>query len=127
LLLLENITMNSFLLSMSPNKLAVHILIKDEQNGQFSARILGLPEYQVLSCDRTSAINELEQKLANALSGSEVVALEVEISKPEHPWQQFAGQYKDSELFEAVLENIASNRHRLSQQITWDEAEEVTK
>jgi hypothetical protein len=107
------------------NKLALNVLLKDEQNGQVSAWVLGLPEYKVVSRDRASAMVELEQKLASALSGSEVITLEVEVSKPEHPWEQFAGLYKDSELFEVVLENIADNRHRLNQQMPEDEAEEV--
>jgi hypothetical protein len=97
-------------------KLALNILIKDEQDGQVSATVLGLPEYRVLRSDRTSAIAELQQKLAHALSEGEVMALEVEIPKPEHPWQRFAGMYQASELFESVLENIATQRQLFNEQ-----------
>jgi hypothetical protein len=105
-------------------KLALNILIKDEQDGQVSATVLGLPEYRVLRSDRTSAIAELQQKLAHALSEGEVMALEVEIPKPEHPWQRFAGMYQDSELFESVLENIATQRQLFNEQTA--QAEDTT-
>jgi hypothetical protein len=97
-------------------KLALNILIKDEQDGQVNATVLGLPEYRVLRSDRTSAITELEQKLARTLSEGEVIALEVEIPKPEHPWQKFAGMYQDSELTESVLDNIDTQRQLLNEQ-----------
>lgn len=108
---------------MQTHKLTVNVLIKDDRNGRVSAWVLDLPEYKVVSCDRESAIAQLQQKLANALSGSEIVTLEVDLSKPEHPWKQFAGMFGDSELFEAVLENIAANRHYLNRQVAEDESE----
>ncbi|NJK29100.1 MAG: hypothetical protein HC940_02575 [Acaryochloris sp. SU_5_25] len=112
---------------MQTNKLAVNILIKEEQDDQVSALVLGLPECRVVSRDRTSAIAELEQKLTDTLSGGEVVALEVEIPTPEHPWQKFAGIYRDSVLFEAVLENIATNRRLLNEKrVVSDEVQEPT-
>lgn len=50
---------------------------------------------------------------------------ETEILKQEHPWLKFAGMYKDSELFESVLENIAENRRKLDEQVaTEDESAE---
>jgi hypothetical protein len=108
------------------HKLALNILIKDEQDGQFSATVLGLPEYRVLKSDRTAAISELEKKLAHALSEGEVMALEIEIPQPEHPWQKFAGMYQDSELFESVLENIATHRKQLNEQVVNDRTEDAT-
>jgi hypothetical protein len=107
-------------------KLALNILVKDEQDGQVSATVLGLPEYRVLRSDRTSAIAELEQKLARVLSEGEVMALEVEIPKPEHPWQKFAGIYQDSELFESVLENIDTQQQFLNEQTANAQAEDAT-
>ena len=100
--------------------LAVNVLVKDEQGGMVSAMVLGLPEYRVVSIDRPSAIAELEKLLAETLSGTELVKLEVEIPKRDHPWQRFAGIYKDSNLFESVLESIAVNRLDLNVRISHD-------
>ena len=91
--------MNIQTLSTKADKLAVNVLIKNEQGGNVSAMVLGRPEYRVLSSDRPSAITKLEKLLTDTLSSGEVVLLELEIPKPDHPWQKFAGIYKDSELY----------------------------
>jgi hypothetical protein len=119
--------MNTQTISAQTNKLAVNVVLKNEQDGKVSAMVLGLPKYRVVSSDRASAIAELEQLLAETLADAEVVSLEVEISsKPEHPWRKFAGMYKDSELFESVLANIEANRRELNAQIAQEEEEEAT-
>lgn len=53
-------------------------------------------------------------------SGNEVVSLELEIPKREHPWRKFVGIYKDSQLFESVLTNIESHRRELDLQTATD-------
>ncbi len=123
--------MNIQTISAQTNKLAVNVVLKNEQDGKVSAMVLGLPKYRVVSSDRASAIAELEQLLAETLADTEVVSLEVEIPpKQAHPLRKFAGMYKDSELFESVLANIEANRRELDAQIAQnyvEEAEEATE
>jgi hypothetical protein len=97
--------MNAKLLN-GQTELSINVLVKNEKDGKVSARVLGLYEYSVTSSDRHSAISELDRLITANLSGNEVVSLELEIPKREHPWRKFAGIYKDSQLFESVLTNI---------------------
>jgi hypothetical protein len=102
------------------SRLAINVLVRNEKDGKVSARALGLPEYSVISSDRHAAISELDRLIAENLSGSEIISLEIKIPKPEHPWQKFAGIYKDSDLFNSVLTNIEANRHQLNSQVSKD-------
>jgi hypothetical protein len=120
--------MNTQTTSVQNSKLTVNVLVKIEQGDKVSATVLGLPEYRVVSSDRSSAIAKLEKLLAETLSDSELVSLEVEMpSKQEHPWRKFAGMYKDSELFESVLANIEANRRELNTKMANNYDEESTK
>jgi len=105
-------------------KLSINVLVKNEKDGRVSARVLGLPEYSVTSSDRKSAISELDRLITANLSENEVVSLELEIPKREHPWQKFAGIYKNNQLFDSVLTNIESHRHALDSQTAIDYQEE---
>ena len=105
-------------------KLSINVLVKHEKDGRVSARVLGLPEYSVTSSDRKSAISELDRLITANLSENEVVSLELEIPKREHPWQKFAGIYKNSQLFDSVLTNIESHRRELDSQTAIDYQEE---
>ena len=97
-------------------RLAINVLIKNEKNGKVSARVLGLPEYSVVSSDRNSAISELDKLITENLSGNEVISLELEIPNREHPWRKFAGMHQNSHLFDSVITNIEANRHELNTQ-----------
>jgi len=107
--------MNAKLLN-GQTRLAINVLVKNEKNGKVSARVLGLPEYSVVSSDRNSAILELDKLITENLSGNEVISLELEIPNREHPWRKFAGMYQNSHLFDSVLTNIEANRHELNAQ-----------
>ena len=107
--------MNAKLLN-GQTRLAINVLVKNEKNGKVSARVLGLPEYSVVSSDRNSAISELDKLITENLSGNEVISLELEIPNHEHPWRKFAGMYQNSHLFDSVLTNIEANRHELNAQ-----------
>jgi len=105
-------------------KLSINVLVKNEKDGKVSARVLGSPEYSVISSDRHSAILELDRLITTNLLENEVVSLELEIPKREHPWRRFAGIYKNSQLFDSVLANIESHRCELDSQTTVDYQEE---
>jgi hypothetical protein len=55
---------------------------------------------------------------------TEIVSLEMEIPKHEHPWQKFAGIYKDSYRLASVLSNIEANRRELNSQVCNDYEQE---
>lgn len=105
-------------------RLAINVLVRNEKDGKVSARALGLPEYSVISSDRHTAISELDRLIAENLSGSEIISLEIKIPRHEHPWQKFAGMYKNSDLFDSMLTNIEANRHQLNSQVPNDHQEE---
>lgn len=106
------------------SRLAINVLVRNEKDGKVSARALGLPEYSVISSDRHTAISELDRLITENLSGSEIISLEIKVPRPEHPWQKFAGIYKDSDLFDSVLTNIEANRHQLNSQVPSDHPKE---
>jgi hypothetical protein len=89
---------------------AIKILVKNEQDGLVSAIALGLPEYRAIATDRATAIANLQQLLAVALTDSEVISVEIEISQKTNPWLQMAGKYKADPQFDAMLEAIAEYR-----------------
>jgi hypothetical protein len=107
--------MTSEIISLSTKTLAVTVLVKPEPEGKTSASILGLPHYRAVGDDRASVLAELQSLLAEELQNGEVVTLDVQLPGT-HPWTEFAGMYKDSELFESVLEHIQSLRQELNQQ-----------
>lgn len=47
---------------------------------------------------------------------TEIVSLESELPKPEHPWMKFAGMFKDDPDFEEVLADIATYRNELDEE-----------
>ncbi|MFM6255250.1 MAG: hypothetical protein ACKPFK_30180, partial [Dolichospermum sp.] len=47
----------------------------------------------------------------------EIVTLEIEPAKTEHPWLKFAGMHKDNPLFEEVIASIEEERNALDLQI----------
>jgi hypothetical protein len=91
-------------------KSTVNVLIKNEANGKVSAMVLGLPEYYVESSDRQSALTDLQKLITARPTGVEVISLEIEILKPENPWLQFAGVFKDDPDFDRMQEDIAEYR-----------------
>ena len=47
------------------------------------------------------------------MQNTEIVSLEIDLPKLEHPWMKFAGMFKDDPEFEEVLADIAAYRHEL--------------
>jgi len=44
------------------------------------------------------------------LSKTEIVKMEIELPKPEHPWKKFAGMFKEDPDFDDVLADIEAFR-----------------
>jgi hypothetical protein len=99
------------------SKTQVNVLFKQENSGQVSAMILGLPEYRVEGNDRKSALVKLQELLAKKLEKSEIVSLEIGQIEPEHPWMKFAGIFKEDPDFDTMLEEIEILRRERNQEL----------
>jgi hypothetical protein len=91
-------------LSTIAPKLTYDVLIENQEDGTVKATLLSLPECQGLGANKEEALNNLIQLFqARKL---EIVTLEIEPDKTEHPWLKFAGMHKDNPLFGEILEDI---------------------
>ena len=59
---------------------------------------------------------QLRKLLTARLQTTEIVSLEIDLPKPEHPWMKFAGMFKDDPDFEEVLADIAAYRYELDRE-----------
>ena len=82
------------------------------------ATLLSLPECQGLGANKEEALNNLIQ-LFQARK-PEIVTLEIEPDKTEHPWLKFSGMHKDNPLFGETLEYIKNEGN------AWDVLEALT-
>ncbi len=113
---IEKIYMNlSFLTSPPRNqpKLTYYVLIENEQDGKVSATVIGLSDCKATGATREEAIATLRQRLNERLAKAEIVSLEIEPPKIEHPWMKFAGMFKDDPQFDEMLEYIEAYRREL--------------
>lgn len=92
------------------NKLNYSVIIEEIKAGLYSATLWGLPDCKVTGATREEALTNVRQVLTARLEKAEIVSLEMEIPKPEHPWMKFAGKYKDDPYFDEMLEDIKALR-----------------
>lgn len=93
-------------LSTIAPKLTYDVLIENQEDGTIKATLLSLPEFQALGENKEEALNNLIQLFQ--VRKPEIVTLEMEPVKTEHPWMKFVGMHKDNPLFtEAVDEGNA--------------------
>ena len=102
-------------LSTIAPKLTYDVLIENQADGTVKATLLSLPECQGLGANKEEALNNLIQ-LFQARK-PEIVTLEIEPDKTEHPWLKFAGMHKDNPLFEEVIASMEEERNALDSQI----------
>ncbi|MBE9231468.1 hypothetical protein IQ231_07145 [Cuspidothrix issatschenkoi LEGE 03284] len=99
-------------------KLTYDVLIENQEDGTVKATLLSLPECQGLGANKEEALNNLIQ-LFQARK-PEIVTLEIEPDKTEHPWLKFAGMHKGNPLFTESLEDIENEGN------AWDVLEALT-
>jgi len=92
------------------------VLIEHQVEGEVSATVLGWQNCQARGSTKAEALKQLRKLLTARLQNTEIVSLEIDLPKPEHPWMKFAGMFKDDPDFEAVLADIATYRHELDQE-----------
>ncbi|QJB43345.1 type II toxin-antitoxin system HicB family antitoxin [Dolichospermum flos-aquae] len=105
-------------LSTIAPKLTYDVLIENQEDGTVKATLLSLPECQGLGANKEEALNNLIQ-LFQARK-PEIVTLEIEPDKTEHPWLKFSGMHKDNPLFTESLEDIKNEGN------AWDVLEALT-
>ncbi|MEB3179078.1 MAG: type II toxin-antitoxin system HicB family antitoxin [Nostocaceae cyanobacterium] len=91
------------------NKFTYPVLIQELEDG-YKATVLGLPNCESIAETREAALTNLQQVLTEFLAKADIVSLEIELPKREHPWMKFAGIFKDDPLFNDMLEDIAAYR-----------------
>ena len=105
-------------LSTVAPKSTYDVLIENQEDGTVKATLLSLPECQGLGANKEEALNNLIQ-LFQARK-PEIVTLEIEPVKTEHPWLKFAVMHKDNPLFSETLEDIEAEGN------AWDVLETLT-
>ncbi|AFZ57230.1 hypothetical protein ACOWPH_02700 [Anabaena sp. PCC 7938] len=105
-------------LSTIAPKLTYDVLIENQEDGTVKATLLSLPEFQGLGATKEEALNNLIQ-LFQARK-PEIVTLEIEAPKIEHPWIKFAGMHKDNPFFTEAIEYIEDEGN------AWDVLEALT-
>jgi len=98
-------------LSTIAPKLTYDVLIESQEDGTVKATLLSLPECQGFGANKEEALNNLIQ-LFQARK-PEIVTLDIEPTKTEHPWMKFAGMFEDDPHFDEVQEYIAKYRCEL--------------
>jgi predicted RNase H-like HicB family nuclease len=105
-----NLTVKTYPNNTAP-KLTYDVLIENQQDGGVSATVLGLPDFKGSGVTKEEALKKLIQLLQERKP--EIVTLEIELPKTEHPWMKFAGMHKDNPLFAEVLEYIEAERSQI--------------
>ncbi len=95
------------------------VLIEHKIEGGVTATVLGWQDCQAQGSTKAEALDKLHQLLTTRLQNTEIVSLEIDLAKPEHPWMKFAGMFKDDPDFEELLADIAVYRHELDEK--WEE------
>ncbi len=91
-------------------KLNYSVLIEEVKLGLYSATVWGLPDCKAVGVTREESLKNVRQLLTAYLEKAEIVSLEIELTKPEHPWMKFAGKYKDDPYFDEMLADIEALR-----------------
>ncbi|MFE1747375.1 type II toxin-antitoxin system HicB family antitoxin [Coleofasciculus sp. H7-2] len=109
----------NFLTSSEGNltKLTYPVLIEAQKQGSYMASVLGLPDCTTFGATREAALTNLRQLLTARLEKAEIVSLEIELPKPEHPWMKFAGMFKDDPKFDEMLEDIKALRRERDEEM----------
>ncbi len=95
------------------SNLTYNVVIETENEGTVRATVWGLPNCQAEGGTRSEALAKVRELLTARLSKAEIVQMEMELPKPEHPWMKFAGMYADNPVFPEVLEHIEADRRKL--------------
>ena len=88
-------------------------IVEDRKTGGFSAAILGWPGCEVTGATREEALTRLRQAIRERLARVEIVPIEVDVPEGAHPLAQVAGMFKDDQLFDQFVEDMAAYRREV--------------
>ena len=91
------------------------LLQKEKDNSGFIATAPALPGCQTRGTTEQEALDNIRTRMAETLSRARVVSVEVEMPDAEggeHPWETFAGMWKDDTTFDGFLSEIESERRK---------------
>jgi predicted RNase H-like HicB family nuclease len=94
-------------------KLSYSVLVENEQDGRFSAVVLGLSDCKSSGKTENEALESLQQLLQKRLQNSKIVTLEIDSPQTDNPWMKVAGMYKDNPLFDEVRADIEAERRKV--------------
>ncbi|HBE59872.1 MAG TPA: HicB family protein [Cyanobacteria bacterium UBA11149] len=89
------------------------VLIEEQPQGNYQATVLGISDCQTTGKTREAALANLRQLLGVRLQKAEIISLEIDLSKLDHPWMKFAGKYQDDVQFDEMLDSIQAYRREL--------------
>jgi predicted RNase H-like HicB family nuclease len=95
------------------SKLTYSVLLAQEQDGGFSAVVLGLSDCKSFGGTENEALEKLQHLLQKRLKNSRIVTLEINSPQIDNPWLKVAGMYNDNPLFDEVLADIEAERRKL--------------
>ena len=117
--------------SEKSTKLTYPVMLEKQENEGYRATVLGWPECQAFGSTREEALTSLRQIVTERLDKVEIVSLEIDRPKPEHPWMKFAGMFKDDPYFDEMQADIAALRRERDEEMEayyrQMDAEEETK
>ena len=88
-------------------------IVEDTNSDGYTATVLGWPSCTATGATRDEALDQLRQVIQARLSRVEIVPIEVDVSENGHPLARFAGMFKDDELFDQFVEDIAAYRREV--------------
>jgi len=90
------------------------VLVENGNQRGFIASIIGMPDCRAEGRTEEEAIAGVKTALANRLSQSKVVTIEIETGRPaENPLPKHAGRFKDDPTFGDFLAEIAKYRREV--------------
>ncbi|MEN8447820.1 MAG: hypothetical protein ABG776_22720 [Cyanobacteria bacterium J06555_13] len=87
-----------------------NILVEPTKDGQTTATVVELPAFQVTASNRQTALDEIQNLLAERLANAEMVSISVPSENDESPWLKFGGVFKDDPDFEDIVRDIRAER-----------------
>ncbi len=93
-----------------PDSPALTVLIEQETEGKYQAMVLGWAGCTTEGNSREEVITNISLVVGDRLEKAELISLEIQPPKPEHPWMKFAGMFQDDPQFDEMLEDIQQLR-----------------
>lgn len=90
-----------------------YAILENAKKGSFRASVIGFPDVTAKGSTRQEALANLQQAMSARLSQVEIVPIEPESVRAEHPWQAFAGIWADEPHFDEFLADIEQYRREL--------------